>query len=357
VDDDYLSIGQLARLSGLTVSALRFYDAEALLRPAWTDPINGYRWYAQAQLEDARVVASLRRVGLPLAELAVVLTKRSDHSVVHALLDRHLARLESGLADARRELARTRRLLDLPEKTMSHTHVTAPAGAFTSAIAAVRFAVGDAAAPPALQGILLDASGDDVRLVATDRYRLAVALVPGARVTGDAAAFILPVDVADVLASEESGEVEVEVEIEVDGTSVAVVAGVRRLIADVIAGDFPDYASLVPSRGATPLVLDVPALERELRAAAVERREREVDGAVYDLAVLALAADGRLSVAGADDGEEGVRVGVNREFLLQALEAAGTDQLLLDIAGPVAPLAIRRDDDDAYSLLMPVSLA
>ncbi len=352
MDDDYLSIGQLARLSGLTVSALRFYDAEALLRPAWTDPINGYRWYAQAQLEDARVVASLRRVGLPLAELAVVLAERCDHSVVHALLDRHLARLESGLVDARRELARTRRLLDLPENTMSQTHVTAPAEAFTSAIAAVRFAVGDAAAPPALQGILLDASGDDVRLVATDRYRLAVALVPGAHVTGDRAAFRLPVAVADVLAGEES----VEIEVEHDGTSVAVVAGGRRLVADVIAGDFPDYASIVPPRGTTPLVLDVAALDRELRAAAVERRERKVDGAVYELAVLALAPDGRLSVAGADDGEQGVRVGVNREFLLQALEKSSSDQLLLDFAGPVAPLAIRRDDDDAFSLLMPVSL-
>lgn len=235
---------------------------------------------------------------------------------------------------------------------MSHTHVTAPAGAFTSALAAVRFAVGDAASPPALRGILLDASGDDVRLVATDRYRLAVALVPGARVAGDGAAFVLPIAVADVLASEKSGDVEVDH----DGTSVVVVAGARRVTAPVVAGDFPDYASLVTPRGAAPLVLDVPALGRELRAAAVERREREADGAEYDLAVLALTPDGRLSVAGADDGEEGVRVGVNREFLLQALEAAGTDQLLLDVAGPVAPLAIRRDDD-AYSLLMPVSLA
>lgn len=352
MDDDYLSIGQLARLSGLTVSALRFYDTEAVLRPAWTDSVNGYRWYARAQLKDARVVASLRRVGLPLAELAVVLKERCDHSVVHAMLDRHLARLESGLADARLELARTRRLLDLPEKTMSHTHVTAPAGAFTSALAAVQFAVGDAASPPALRGVLVDASGDDVRLVATDRYRLAVALVPGARVAGDAAAFVMPTEVADVLASEKSGDVEVDH----DGTSVAVVAGARRVTAAVVAGDFPDYASLVPPRGAAPLVLDVPALRRELRAAAIERREREVDGAEYDLAVLALTPDGRLSVAGADDGEKGVRVGVNREFLLQALEAAGTDQLLLDVAGPVAPLAIRRDDD-AYSLLMPVSLA
>jgi DNA-binding transcriptional MerR regulator len=36
-----LSIGQFARLSGLTVKALRHYDEVGLLEPAWTDAQSG----------------------------------------------------------------------------------------------------------------------------------------------------------------------------------------------------------------------------------------------------------------------------------------------------------------------------
>ena len=51
----------------------------------------------------------------------------------------------------------------------------------------------------------------------------------------------------------------------------------------------------------------------------------------------------------------GRRVGVNREFLLQALDAG--DQLTLGLDGPIAPLAIRNPDrDGGLALLMPVRL-
>jgi DNA-binding transcriptional MerR regulator len=38
------SIGEMARASGLTVSALRFYDGAGVLVPAFVDPETGYRW-------------------------------------------------------------------------------------------------------------------------------------------------------------------------------------------------------------------------------------------------------------------------------------------------------------------------
>lgn len=35
------SIGEMARDSGLGVSALRFYDRTGVLVPAWVDPVSG----------------------------------------------------------------------------------------------------------------------------------------------------------------------------------------------------------------------------------------------------------------------------------------------------------------------------
>ena len=68
-----LTIGDFARASGLTPKALRLYDDLGLLRPAEVDPSSGYRRYAPEQLARARLVATLRLVGMPLARIEEVL--------------------------------------------------------------------------------------------------------------------------------------------------------------------------------------------------------------------------------------------------------------------------------------------
>ncbi|MEU9212445.1 MerR family transcriptional regulator [Streptomyces sp. NPDC048415] len=67
-----LTIGAFAKASRLSPKALRFYDELGLLTPARVDPATGYRFYAPEQLEQARLVAWLRRLGMPLARIQVV---------------------------------------------------------------------------------------------------------------------------------------------------------------------------------------------------------------------------------------------------------------------------------------------
>ncbi|WP_327230261.1 MerR family transcriptional regulator [Streptomyces murinus] len=69
---ELLTIGAFARVSRLSPKALRLYDELALLRPARVDPGTGYRYYAVGQLGRARLVAWLRRLGMPLAEIRAV---------------------------------------------------------------------------------------------------------------------------------------------------------------------------------------------------------------------------------------------------------------------------------------------
>jgi DNA-binding transcriptional MerR regulator len=99
---DLVSIGEFARLSRLSPKALRLYDELGLLVPASVDPHSGYRRYAEGQLEQARLVASLRQIGVPLAQIKVILgldaTAASEHVAAH------WAGVEADHA-ARRELA------------------------------------------------------------------------------------------------------------------------------------------------------------------------------------------------------------------------------------------------------------
>ncbi|MET7472915.1 MerR family transcriptional regulator [Streptomyces sp. NPDC005648] len=72
MDVRMLTIGAFAKASRLSPKALRLYDELNLLRPARVDPDTGYRYYALGQLERARLVAWLRRLGMPLARIREV---------------------------------------------------------------------------------------------------------------------------------------------------------------------------------------------------------------------------------------------------------------------------------------------
>ena len=70
---EWLSIGEFARLSQLSPKALRLYDELELLPPARVDPDSGYRFYEAGQLGRARLVSSLRQIGVPLAQIKAML--------------------------------------------------------------------------------------------------------------------------------------------------------------------------------------------------------------------------------------------------------------------------------------------
>ena len=71
--DDRLSIGRFARLTGLSVGALRHYDQLDLLRPADIDRFTAYRYYAAEQVDVGRAIARLRDLEVPLEEIRAVL--------------------------------------------------------------------------------------------------------------------------------------------------------------------------------------------------------------------------------------------------------------------------------------------
>jgi DNA-binding transcriptional MerR regulator len=62
------SIGEFARLGGVSVRTLRHYDELGLLRPAKIDPLTGYRGYTAAQLGQLNRIMALKELGLSLIQ-------------------------------------------------------------------------------------------------------------------------------------------------------------------------------------------------------------------------------------------------------------------------------------------------
>ncbi|MBU2671027.1 MerR family transcriptional regulator [Actinoplanes bogorensis] len=336
-----LNIGEVARASGLSVSALRFYDSAGVLVPAEVDAVTGYRRYHADQVRAARLIAGLRRVGMPVAEIAAAV--RDQPSAVRRRLEVHRQRLEDGLADAKRELLRIHALLDLEENLM--TRISLPSSALAAAIDAVRFAAGSDPALPMLGCVLFDVTDGLLTLVATDRFRLAVASA-GAEVEGPPIRSVLPLAFVDDLRSRlTGGRVELDLSPEqVRAASIEV---------KPLELDYPDHRRLLDGLPApsTRVTVDTADLRAIVEAAPVATREHE--GTTYGITVLAFDRGVRAVPESEWDAEN--HMAVNREFLLEALDAGAAGQLVLELDSPIRPLAVRVPGDDSrFSILMPV---
>ncbi|MGC4111025.1 MAG: helix-turn-helix domain-containing protein [Nocardioides sp.] len=120
--DDLLGIGEFARLSGLSIGALRHYDEVGVLRPSYVDPATSYRRFTREQLVTARLVATLRSLEVPLDEIRQMLAT-DDRSARNEILARHHDRLTARGMRLSRMLHHLTHLMDpspLEEAPVAH---------------------------------------------------------------------------------------------------------------------------------------------------------------------------------------------------------------------------------------------
>lgn len=77
--DDELTIGEVALRSGVSASALRFYEERGLLRPLRT--LGGQRRYTRAMLRRVSVIKAAQAVGLTLEAIEGALAELPDDRV------------------------------------------------------------------------------------------------------------------------------------------------------------------------------------------------------------------------------------------------------------------------------------
>lgn len=65
---NFLSIGELSRLSGLSTHTIRFYESAGVLKPTTRAP-NGHRRYLHADVLWLEFVLRLKKTGMPLSEI------------------------------------------------------------------------------------------------------------------------------------------------------------------------------------------------------------------------------------------------------------------------------------------------
>jgi DNA polymerase-3 subunit beta len=296
------------------------------------------------------------------ARLFSEIVRQLDGDTVSVELADDDARIEAG------RFATTLRTLSaaefprLPE--VSEDGVRVEAAAFAEALRQVVPGASRDDARPILTGVLLTASAGGLRLVATDSYRLALRDLQGVSMLEEGQKVLVAAKgLGEVqrLLSGETGDIDVvlgerEVVFRVDSTEVT---------TRLIEGDFPNYQQLIPSGYPNRLTVSRDALQ------AAVNRVRLV-GQSKDTAPirLGMTAEGlELSAIAQDVGEahesveakyEGtdLTVAFNSQFLLDGIDAAASDEVVIESIDPLKPAVMKATDSaDFLYLLMPVRIA
>jgi DNA-binding transcriptional MerR regulator/effector-binding domain-containing protein len=89
------TIGDVSKITGLTVKTLRFYHEKGLLIPTCVDEGTGYRYYDRSKIETARVITHLRSLDLSLEEIGEILRTAGDDADLREVLERQKATLKA----------------------------------------------------------------------------------------------------------------------------------------------------------------------------------------------------------------------------------------------------------------------
>ena len=109
---DYTT-GELARLCGITVRTVQFYDARGLLHPSDLSE-GGRRLYSEGDLRKMRMITALKTLGLTLDAISGVLASEHPEKVLLLLLEEQ----EKRIADEQGALERQRRAVETVRETI-----------------------------------------------------------------------------------------------------------------------------------------------------------------------------------------------------------------------------------------------
>jgi DNA polymerase-3 subunit beta len=259
---------------------------------------------------------------------------------------------------------RTLRLEDFPPfpEAEDGTRVQVPAQAFVETIAKVARSASRDETRPVLTGILVSASGDELRMVATDSYRLAVKETKlETPLQGPVEANVPARALQELTRIVGQAEAE-ELAVSVRTNQVVFEAGGVVLSSRLIDGQFPNYRQLLPE-----------SYEHELRLAGGEVTDvvRRISLLAQKNAPLRLAfREGELTVSARtpDIGEasetipvpfagEPLEIGFNPDFLRDGLESGDGADVVLKLISPLRPGLIQAADGSGFLyLLMPIRL-
>lgn len=94
--------GEIAKLAGVTVRTVQYYDSRGILMPSDFSE-GGRRLYTQEDLKKLKVICFLRDLGIPINSISEILTSENAEKVISLLLEQQLLVLQEEITEREKQ--------------------------------------------------------------------------------------------------------------------------------------------------------------------------------------------------------------------------------------------------------------
>ena len=284
---------------------------------------------------------------------------KTDADVAKLVDDRNTATITSGVSCFTIIGMDSAEFPELPKITDADT-IKMPQELLKSMIRQTLFAVADSTAKPIHQGSLFKIENGNLDVVSVDGYRLA--LRREAINYANNTEFVVPgKTLSEVLKllKDSEGEVEIcpsrrHILFRIDNYTV---------ISALLEGEFLDYKSALPKDKKTEVTVSTRTMIESVERVSLlitDRLKSPVRCVIGEdtVKLFCTTTMGRATdqISAEISGDQ-LEIGFNNKYLLDALRAAETDEVRLQLGGPISPMLVLPKEGDAFSfLVLPVRL-
>lgn len=223
------------------------------------------------------------------------------------------------------------------------------------------FAIAATDTKPVHTGSLFDMKENALALVSVDGYRLAMRqeVISG----GSEMRFVVPGKVLSEISKLLRDDDEAEAAMNVSRRHIVFSIGSYSVVSRLLEGEFLDYKASIPPGGTTMVRINarsfIDSIERV--SLLISDRLRSPLRILFDEGKISISCSTSLgrSYDELDCSLEGpaVEMGFNNKYLLDALKAAGGDEVMVQLSGPLSPIKVLPVQGEEFLfLVLPVRL-
>lgn len=234
------------------------------------------------------------------------------------------------------------------------------AGELAGMINRTLFATAKAHSHYAISGVLWEASGKKLQMVATDGHRLAQAKGALAKSASKDVTAIVPAKLMGLIQKIAGGGEEM-VDVKVQENQILIRTARAVLVSSLVQGNFPKYSDVIPRESSRKATINSPQFEHRIRQAALLTNE-ESKGVRLSFAKDMLTLTSRAPESGEAEVTcpvtlegDALDIAFNPAFLVDALRVAGTETISFEMNASNKPAVIKAGTDFLY-VIMPVDL-
>lgn len=211
------------------------------------------------------------------------------------------------------------------------------------------------------RGVKFEISDGTLRLIALDGYRLAIRK-EFTEYTGKDLKFVVPAKALNEIVKFIDDEDEF-INLSIGRRHIIFDIAGYSIISRLLEGEFLDYRSAVPTAKSTVVRLNTSAMIKCIESASVVITEKMkspikfiFDEDVVKLSTVTAQGSFNSKMAASVDGKR-TEIGFNNRYVVEALRSCESDEVLLNLNGPLAPAVIVPTDGDHFLyLILPVKI-